>query len=73
MKRNHGHVSQTPAALLKRGKTSSRMDGPLGTPVEGLTSKPVSSWKGLQVLGVPVCCLWHPALTVSHNAPAAVD
>jgi hypothetical protein len=42
MKRNHGYVSSTPLFLQKKGRTSSRQHGLLGTPVEGLTSIPVS-------------------------------
>lgn len=44
MKRNHNLVSATPLLLLKKGKTSSssRQQGFLGTPVEGLTGIAVS-------------------------------
>lgn len=59
MKRSHGLVSATPLFLQKKGRTASRQEGLLGTPVEGLTGQTVS-----QVLHLHPPAGWQAALSI---------
>lgn len=59
MKRSHGFVSSTPLFLQKKGRTSSKQHGLLGTPVEGLTDILVSA--SHQQSGFGVCNMFERA------------